>query len=176
MQLTELTNRILPIVQNSDEYVLSHQMQFLFLLAPLKKTVGIILKRLYTDKEITTTLTKRSLKKLILDTCQKAAFSFDGKMYEQIDGVSMGLSLEPVLANIIMTECERGTVNQLIENKVLQTSCGRPRLGLFNICFSYRKQERSVTQGPLLIKNNFFIKSSIFVLIGRCVSAGKESH
>ena len=118
MQLTELTNRILPIVQNSDEYVLSHQMQFLFLLAPLKKTVGIILKRLYTDKEITTTLTKRSLKKLILDTCQKAAFSFDGKMYEQIDGVSMGLFLEPVLANIIMTECERGTVN-----KVLQTSC-----------------------------------------------------
>ena len=114
-------NQILPDVHNSDEYVfVSLDLVSLFTNAPLKKTVDIILKRIYTGKEITTTLTKRSLKKLILDTCQKTAFSFNGKMYEQTDGVSMRGSLGPVLANIIMTECEKVILNQLIENNIVK--------------------------------------------------------
>ena len=40
---------------------------------------------------------------------------YDGVIYEQIDGVSMGASLGPVLANIIMTEMERVVVDQLIQ-------------------------------------------------------------
>ena len=57
-------NQILPSVQNSDKYVFfSLDVVSLFTNVPLKKTVDIILKRIYTDKEITTTLTKRSLKK-----------------------------------------------------------------------------------------------------------------
>ena len=76
-----------------------------------ENTVDIILKCIYTGKEITTTLTKKFLKKLILDTCRKTAFSFNGKMYEQTDGVSMGRSLRPVLANVIMTECEKVIIN-----------------------------------------------------------------
>ena len=43
-------------------------------------------------------------------------------MYEQKDGVSMGGSLGPVLANIIMTECEKVIVNRLIENKIVKFS------------------------------------------------------
>ena len=92
----------------------------LFTNVPLKKTVDIILKCIYTDKKITTALTKRSLLKLILDTCQKTAFSFNGKLYKQTDGVSMGGSLGSVLANIIMTECEKVIVNQLIENNIVK--------------------------------------------------------
>ena len=50
----------------TDEYVLvSLDVVSLFANVPLKKTVDIILKRIYTGKEITTTRTKRSLKKLI---------------------------------------------------------------------------------------------------------------
>ena len=41
---------------------------------------------------------------------------FDGVIYEQIDGVSMGAALGPVLANIIMTEMEKIVVDKLIEN------------------------------------------------------------
>ena len=63
---------------------------------------------------------KRSLKKLISDTCQKTAFSFNGEMYEQTDGVSMGGSLGPVSANIIVTECEKVIVNQLIEYNIVK--------------------------------------------------------
>ena len=42
-------------------------------------------------------------------------------MYEQADGVSMRRSLGPVLANIVMTEFEKVSVNQLIENKLLKS-------------------------------------------------------
>ena len=40
----------------------------------------------------------------------------DGIIYKQTDGVSMGASLGPVLANIIMTEMERCVVDELIES------------------------------------------------------------
>ena len=59
---------------------------------------------------------KKILKKLIKDSYTKTAFSFDGKIYKQIDGVSTGSSLGPVLANVIMTEFERLVVDKLIKD------------------------------------------------------------
>ena len=49
---------------------------------------------------------RRTLKKLILDTCTKTAFSFNNKFYQQKDRVIMGTSIGLVLVNIIMTELE----------------------------------------------------------------------
>ena len=89
----------------------------LFTNVPLRKTGTIILKRVYSEKLINT-LSKRSLKKLILDTCQKMALSFNDKLYEQIDRVSMGGSLGPVLANIIMTECKH-VIDKLMKEEVI---------------------------------------------------------
>ena len=40
-------------------------------------------------------------------------------MYEQIDRVSVGGSLGPVLANIIMTECKKVIVDKLAQEKVI---------------------------------------------------------
>ena len=40
-------------------------------------------------------------------------------MYEQIYGVSIGGSLGPVVANIIMTECEQVIVDKLMKKKVI---------------------------------------------------------
>ena len=39
--------------------------------------------------------------------CTKTAFSYDNVIYQQCDGVSMGSSLAPVLANITLTEFEK---------------------------------------------------------------------
>ena len=86
---------------------------------PLKKTIDIILKRVFEDKLINTTLTKRTLKTLLLDCATKTAFSFDNIFYEQIDGVSMGSFLAPVLANIILTEFEKVIVNDLINTGII---------------------------------------------------------
>ena len=41
-------------------------------------------------------------------------------MYEQTDGVSMGQSVGSVLVNIIMIECEKVIVKQLIENNIVK--------------------------------------------------------
>ena len=41
------------------------------------------------------------------------------KLYQQIDGVSMGSSLGPLLANIIMTELKRKVIKQFIDDKTL---------------------------------------------------------
>ena len=93
----------------------SFDVKSLFTNVPLSKTIQVILDRVYKEKVISTTLSKRTLKKLINDTCSKTAFMYDGVIYEQIDGVSMGASLGPVLANIIMTEMERVVVDKLIQ-------------------------------------------------------------
>ena len=87
----------------------------LFTNVPLNKTINIILHRIYKENLVETNMRKSTLKKLIKDSCTKTAFSFDGKIYKQIDGVSMGSSLGPVLANMIMTEFERLVVDKLIK-------------------------------------------------------------
>ena len=92
----------------------------LFTNVPLTvKTVNIILERVYTEKLINTKLSKRSLKKLILDSCNQTAFSFNNKIYEQI-AVSMGSSLGPVLANIILTEFEKLIVFDLVDSGLIK--------------------------------------------------------
>ena len=90
---------------------------------PIKKTINIILDRVYSKKLINTNLKKRTMKKLLLDSCTKTAFSFYNVLYEQCDDVSMGLSLWPVLANIILTEFENVIVKPLIETGVLKFYC-----------------------------------------------------
>ena len=72
-----IISRILPQVRENDEYMfISRDVVSLFTNVPLKKTVNIILKRIYNEKQITTPLSKRSLKKLNLDTRQKTGFFF----------------------------------------------------------------------------------------------------
>ena len=92
----------------------------LFTNVPLSRTVQIILDRIYKEKLIDTKLQKRNLKKLILDCCTKTPFSFDGQIYVQKEGVCMGSSLAPVLANIILTEFERVIVSDLINDGVIK--------------------------------------------------------
>ena len=56
------------------------------------------------------------MKKLIIDFCNKTAFSFNNKIYKQINGVSMESPLGPVFANIIMTELEKIIVKDLFDS------------------------------------------------------------
>ena len=90
----------------------------LFTNVPLKRTIEI-LKHVFEDKLINTTLTKRTLKKLLLDYTTRTAFLFDNIFYEQTDGVSMGSSLAPVLTNIIITEFEKAIVDDLIKTGII---------------------------------------------------------
>ena len=113
-EAAEKIRQIPPELFNQGYTFISFDVESLFTNVPLKKTVDVIIDRVYKDKLIETNLTKRSLKKLILDACQKTTFSFNSKLYEQVEGVSMGASLGPVLANIILTELEKKIVQPLI--------------------------------------------------------------
>ena len=79
----------------------SFDVSSLFINVPLNRTVNIILDRVYNENLVKKNLRKRTLKKLIKDTCRKTVFTANKKLYQQIDGVS---SLGPLLANIIITE------------------------------------------------------------------------
>ena len=59
------------------------------------------------------------MKKLLLDSCTKTAFSF----YEQCDRISTGSSLGQILANSILTEFENVIVKPQIETSVLKFYC-----------------------------------------------------
>ena len=50
----------------------------------------------------------------------KTAFSYTNKIYKQIDGVSMGSSLGPVLINIIMTELEKIVVSDSTNSRLIK--------------------------------------------------------
>ena len=98
----------------------SFDIESLFTNVPLKRSLNLVLKRVFTDGLIDTTLSKRILKKLLLDACTKTVFSFDNTLYEQIDGVSMGSCLAPVLANIVLTEFEKLVVDDLVNSGILK--------------------------------------------------------
>ena len=98
----------------------SFDIESLFTNVPLTRTINIILKRIYESKQIDTTLKKQTLKKLIKDCCSKTPFSFGNEIYKQIDGVSMGSSLAPVLANIILTEFEETVISNLINSGTIK--------------------------------------------------------
>ena len=116
--VTRIQNIPEELFRNGYRFV-SFDVKSLFTNVPLKKTVNIILDRIYNKKLINTTLKKRTLKKLLLDSCTKTPFSINGELYKQIDGVSMGSSLAPTLANIIMTAFEEDTVQKLIESNII---------------------------------------------------------
>ena len=94
------------LIRNEEYTLISLDVVSLFTNLPLRKTVNIVLDRVYNQKLIGTTLSKKVLKKLILDTCQKTTFTFNNIIYKQKDGLSMGASLGTVLTNIIMKDCE----------------------------------------------------------------------
>ena len=90
---------------------ISFDAESLFTNFTIKRTIDIILKRIYINKIISTNLKKHSMKKLLLDTCTKTAFTLNGVIYEQRDGACMGYSLGPLLANVIMTDLEEKVIN-----------------------------------------------------------------
>ena len=59
------------------------------------------------------------MKKLLKDACSKTAFTFNDKIYKQIDGVSIGSPLGPFIVNMFMTELEKDIIQELIDNNFI---------------------------------------------------------
>ena len=98
----------------------SFDVESLFTSIPLSKTINIILDQIYNKKPLKTNIEKRTMKKFLTDCCTKNTFSFNNTIYEQIDGISIGLCLGLLLANIIMTELETVIVDKLFAANLLK--------------------------------------------------------
>ena len=92
-------------------------MESLFTNVILQRTINI--DRVFNSKLIATRLKERTLKKLIKDSCSKTVFSASNRLYQQIDGVSMGSSTGPLLANIIINEIGKTIIKKFIDEKIL---------------------------------------------------------
>ena len=89
-----------------DFEMVSFDVSNLFTNVPLDLTIKLILDKVYKKKMVKTKLKREELKSL-LELCTKEMhFSFDGKLYKQVDGVCMGSPLGPVLANVFMVHLE----------------------------------------------------------------------
>ena len=116
----DATNKIKSIPQDvfDNEYIFaSFDVESLFTNVILQRTINI--DRVFNSKLIATRLKERTLKKLIKDSCSKTVFSASNRLYQQIDGVSMGSPTGPLLANIIINEIGKTIIKKFIDEKIL---------------------------------------------------------
>ena len=72
----------------------------LFTNIPSDETINIIIEKLFSQNETVHNLNKNQFKCLLTLATKESYFLFDGKLYQQIDGVAMCCPLGPTLANI----------------------------------------------------------------------------
>ena len=85
----------------------------MFTSVPLTETIDIILDRVYNRKEISTILTKNEMKKLLTLCTKNVHFTLNNEIYVQNDGVTMGFSLRPILANAFFVELKNMLIPRL---------------------------------------------------------------
>ena len=105
--------------------VVSFDVESYFTNVPLQRTLKINVDRIYDKKLVKTKLNKSTLCKLIYDTYENRLFLQHYKLYDQTNGVRMGVVLGPLLANIIMTEFEQEIMNKLINQGLIAFYCSR---------------------------------------------------
>ena len=102
----------------SPEIVNKHMVSFdvtsLFTNIPLHETIDLAVDLIFADRPYLT-CSKSDLKKLFLHATNKTHFLFNGKYYDQIDGVAMGSPLGPTLANLFMGHHERRWLQEFAE-------------------------------------------------------------
>ena len=118
-------------------YFVSFDVASLFTNIPLDETIDIILDKLYPnkDKKLKVNGMTRLIFKRALEWCLKGIiFIFNGKLYRQTNGVSMGSPLAPALADIFMNHIiEKQVISRTAdwENIVMQSGTVRYSATLF---------------------------------------------
>ena len=121
-------------IQNLDidenDILVSYDVTSLFTNVPLQETIQIIAEKAFVDDWFNEThnlnITKSDLVQLLEVATKNQLFQFDGKLYEQIDGVAMGSPLGPLMANALISllyRRETGTRKQTA--RLLQKIRGR---------------------------------------------------
>ena len=92
-------------------FMVSYDVRSLFTNVPLKETIRITMDRLYRSHRIVPPTMPENVLKHLLELCvQDNVFVFNGEVYYQHDGVAMGNSLGPILADIFMCHLEETSI------------------------------------------------------------------
>ena len=93
-------------------FMASFDVTSLFTCVPLEEVINICLDKLFANTNTVNNLNRTELYKMLSFTLKQNHYLFDGKVYNQVDGVAMGSPLGPVMANIFMCELERKALEQ----------------------------------------------------------------
>ena len=93
----------------------------LFTNVPIDTTIDIIIKYVYSNDDMTPPKIPKEILKQMLQLCTKEApfKAPNGKMYLQVDGVTMGSPLGPTFSNFYMGDLENKIFNGIIQKPTI---------------------------------------------------------
>jgi len=127
----DFVNKVRNLNHLTEKYMVSFDVESLFTNIPTDETIEIILSKIYGPAKIPSEKTGKPIinperKKILfhgltsdelkemLEVCTKRShFQFDGKFYDQVDGVAMGSPLGPLFANAFMVDFVRKNKSEL---------------------------------------------------------------
>ncbi|CAF1137382.1 unnamed protein product [Didymodactylos carnosus] len=92
--------------KDSTGLMFSLDISSLFTNVPLEKSVDIATRKI-RQYHLDWKIVDNNLTELFYICTKRTNFAFDGKNYDQINGISMGSPLAPILANLFMNEIEK---------------------------------------------------------------------
>ena len=87
--------------------LVSFDVESLFTNVPLEETIGIAADYVYSENSKNTPKFEKSIFIKLLRIATGGIFEYNGKLYKQVDGVTMGSPLGPTLANIFLANIEQ---------------------------------------------------------------------
>ena len=102
----EFVNFISSINNANSLYMCSLDVESLYTNIPVQECIEIVLKELYNRSTMYHGFSRVDVKKLLELAVSDTYFKFDNAIYKQVDGLSMGSAMSPVLANIFLNRFE----------------------------------------------------------------------
>ena len=103
---TQFVTEICEFPDADKYYMASFDVESLFTNIPLQETVNICVDSLFGQSKTFLNFTKDLFKELLTLAVKCTFFIFDGKYFEQVEGLGMGLPLGPTFANAFMCHHE----------------------------------------------------------------------
>ena len=97
---------------DSNLFMSSLDVTSLFTNIPLVETTDIICNQLFKDQEFVSGMDKSVFRELLTLAMEETCFVFDGKLFKQCDGVSMGSPLGPTYADGFLSYHEKKWIDE----------------------------------------------------------------
>ncbi|XP_065642495.1 uncharacterized protein LOC136074122 [Hydra vulgaris] len=98
-------------VDVTNKFIVSYDVENLFTNIPPNETINIATELFFKDETRSKYFSKTHFKKLLQISTSGSHFLFNGKFYDQLNGVVMGSPLVPILANMFIGFHEQAWVN-----------------------------------------------------------------